>query len=198
MIVEVSFWIVALSVHYLRYAFTLQKRKKMLFKPELIRWSLEESPHTGETKTETRRMWKCPHEKVGGIYKAKTLMLSKEFHFWYRNLGMRQERLGDVTDEDARREGFLNRHHFLKRFVEINRKKLKNIPAYEIDDLEPTIIRYEVVDRCPGCELYSKYYSGCEYKLSMAHREIYEDLKGLIHIGVRSCSEFKLKKGLLA
>jgi len=45
----------------------------MLFRPEHVK------PILNGTKTQTRRTWKRPHVRVGGVYKAKTQMLSKRY-----------------------------------------------------------------------------------------------------------------------
>jgi hypothetical protein len=88
----------------------------MLFKPEHIKMILE------GTKTATRRNWKkrMVMVRVGGIYKVKTKMLSKEYACTIRVLKLYKQRLGDMEHEDAVKEGYKNTHDFCRMWIKIN------------------------------------------------------------------------------
>ena len=75
------------------------------------------------TKTATRRIWKKPMVKVDGIYKAKLKMLSKDFFTKIKVTKFFKQRLGDMTDEDARKEGYLNKMDFMDVWEQINNCK---------------------------------------------------------------------------
>ena len=73
----------------------------MIFSPkniELIRQG---------SKTETRRIWKKPHVKVGKTYQCRTSRYAKtpEDSPYIKITAMRKERLGEITPEAAKREG---------------------------------------------------------------------------------------------
>ena len=59
-------------------------------------------------KTETRRIWKKPHVKVGKTYQCRTSRYAKtpEDSPYIKITAMRKERLGEITPEAARKEGF--------------------------------------------------------------------------------------------
>jgi hypothetical protein len=57
-------------------------------------------------KSETRRKWKKPHVKVGGIYQVRLGRYKKGYHFLIRVLEVKKQKLGDMTEEDALAEGF--------------------------------------------------------------------------------------------
>jgi len=86
----------------------------MLFKPEHRKMILN------GTKTATRRIWKKPMVKVGGIYKCKTKMLSKEYFAKIEVTKLYQQRLGEVMTEDAKKEGYKSIVDFYRVFEEIN------------------------------------------------------------------------------
>ncbi len=86
----------------------------MLFKPEHKEMILK------GTKTATRRVWKRPMVKVGGIYKAKTKLLSKEFFAKIMVFKLYKQRLYDMTEEDAKKEGYKNLKEFEKVWIKIN------------------------------------------------------------------------------
>ena len=58
-------------------------------------------------KTETRRIWKKPHVKVGKTYQCRTSRYAKtpEDSPYIKITAMRKERLGEITPEAAKREG---------------------------------------------------------------------------------------------
>lgn len=87
----------------------------LLFKPEHV------GPILRGEKTQTRRAWiKRSHARIGGIHKAKTKMLSRGYFALIKILGVRQERLGDITEEDAKAEGGYTIETFRQKWVEIN------------------------------------------------------------------------------
>lgn len=75
----------------------------ILFKPEHVPMILS------GRKTQTRRKWKRPRVCVGSIHKAKTGFRKNETFARIRITGLRQERLGDISDEDVPREGYDSR-----------------------------------------------------------------------------------------
>ena len=87
----------------------------ILFRPEHV------EPILSGTKTQTRRIWKKPRAKVGSIHLAKTKMLSKDYFARLRILAVYRETLGEISDEDARSEGYADRESYLAAFFRINR-----------------------------------------------------------------------------
>lgn len=86
----------------------------LLFKPE----------HAGAIlsglKTQTRRIWKKRKAKPGSTHRAKVKMLGKDYFALLRIGEVYQERLGDITEEDAGREGGYTVESFKKKWIEIN------------------------------------------------------------------------------
>jgi len=87
---------------------------KMLFKPEHKQMILEGK------KTATRRAWKRPMVKVGGIYKCKLKMLSKEYFAKIKVTELYEQELGEMTDEDAEKEGYKDVEDFRNIWIKIN------------------------------------------------------------------------------
>ena len=104
----------------------------ILFKPEHVGKIL-----TGE-KTQTRRIWKKARAKVGSVHLAKTMMLSKEYFVKLEILAVYQERLKDISDEDARAEGYHNAAAYLIAFCRINH--LEKVP-----DIMVYVIKFKVI-----------------------------------------------------
>ena len=52
-------------------------------------------------KTQTRRTWEKARVKPGSVHLAKTEMISKQFFARLKILAVYQERLGDMTEQDA-------------------------------------------------------------------------------------------------
>ena len=75
---------------------------KMLFKKEHKKMILEGN------KTATRRAWKKPMAKVGGVYKCKLAMLSKDYFAEIVVTKMYKQRIKKMTDNDAKKEGYKN------------------------------------------------------------------------------------------
>ena len=72
------------------------------------------------TKTATRRDWKKPMVKVGGIYKCKLKMLSKEYFALIKVTKFYKQRLGDMTNKDAKKEGYNSLREFYNIWIQIN------------------------------------------------------------------------------
>lgn len=111
----------------------------ILFKDEHV------EPILNGTKTQTRRLWKSKRAKIRSIHLAKTVMLSKEFFAKLHILDVRRERLGDITQEAARAEGYSSREEYIEKFKEINKKKLRKLNDSEIENSVVTAIKFEVV-----------------------------------------------------
>ena len=103
----------------------------LLFKPEHV------GPILAGTKTQTRRIWKKHRAKVGSIHLAKTKMLSREYFAPLEILDVYQERLGDISEEDARAEGYAGAAAYLEAFRKIN--CLENLP-----DIMVYVVKFRV------------------------------------------------------
>jgi len=86
----------------------------ILFKPEYVPLIL-----SGK-KTQTRRLWKRPRVKKGCIYQARTELFGKPFAL-IKVKRLWRQRIWDMTEEEARAEGYKDWSHFLEAFVEINK-----------------------------------------------------------------------------
>lgn len=85
----------------------------MLFKPEHI------LPIQRKKKTQTRRTGK-KRWSIGKIYQCKTSFKKGEEPFAYiRITSLRQEFLGQISDQDAKREGYPHVPAYKKIFKEI-------------------------------------------------------------------------------
>lgn len=106
----------------------------LLFKPEFVNPIL-----TGQ-KTQTRRVWKGQKRrvKVGSIHLAKTYMFSSEFFAKLMIENTHKERLGDLSEEDALKEGGFS----LNEFVEV----WKRINGHYNPDLIVWVIEFNVVN----------------------------------------------------
>jgi len=115
----------------------------MLFKPEHKDMILK------GTKTATRRAWKKPMVKVGGIYKAKLQMLSKDYFAKIKVTKIFEQSLVDMTYEDSKKEGYENFDDFIAIWKKINGEDSWN------GDNVVTVIEFEVVesvqDKCVNC-----------------------------------------------
>lgn len=90
----------------------------MLFKPEHV------APILADTKTQTRRLWTRPMVKVGGLYWAQTKMYDSTSRFArLRVLRRWQEHLMDISEADARAEGYPSRPEYIAAFDRINKTK---------------------------------------------------------------------------
>ena len=86
----------------------------MLFKPEHVDMILRRS------KTATRRIWKKPRVKVGGIYKAKLKMISKDYFAKIKVEALYKQPLGRMDYVDALKEGYESLDDFKKIWKKIN------------------------------------------------------------------------------
>lgn len=86
----------------------------MLFQPEHIPMILD------GTKTATRRNWKKVMVKVGGVYKVKTKMMSKEYACLIRVVNLYKQALGDMTIDDCQNEGYNTLDEFRDIWIKIN------------------------------------------------------------------------------
>lgn len=87
----------------------------LLFKPEHVPLILN------GTKTQSRRIWKKKRCNVGSIHLAKTKMLSKEYFAKLKILKVWQERLMDISEEDAKKEGYKSIVDYNHAFFKINK-----------------------------------------------------------------------------
>ena len=90
------------------------------------------------TKTATRRVWKKPMVKVGGIYKAKLKMLSKDYFAKIKVTKVYKQRIGSMFLEDYQKEGYTSRGKFIDVWVKIN--------GSWREDLVVDVIEFEVVE----------------------------------------------------
>ena len=104
----------------------------ILFKPEHV-----DMIRSGR-KTQTRRIWKKPRAKVGAVHLAKTKMLSREYFAKLRILDVYREFPSDISDDDARAEGYDDAEAYLKAFCRINRLS-------EVPDKTVFVVKFEVV-----------------------------------------------------
>lgn len=89
---------------------------EMLFKPEHI-----EMIRRGE-KTATRRDWKRLMVKIGGVYSAKTRLFqpNSECDVFVRVVKLYRQPLGEMTEEDALKEGGYTIEEFIRVWKDIN------------------------------------------------------------------------------
>ncbi len=87
----------------------------MLFKPYHVPLILE------RRKTHTRRIWKKCRVKPGHFYQARTKLFDKSSTFAkIEVIRVWRERLLDISEEDAFKEGYNSRAEFLEAFKRIN------------------------------------------------------------------------------
>ena len=98
-------------------------------------------PILAGTKTQTRRAWEKPRARVGTVHLAKTRMLSTEYFARLEILAVYQERLGDISEEDARAEGYPSRAEYLQAFARINRQRVGD----DFDEQMVYVVRFQVV-----------------------------------------------------
>ncbi len=80
--------------------------------------------------------------KVGAVHKAKTQMLSTEYFALLKILYVNRQRLGDLTEEEARKERYSSRSEYFEAFAEINK-----IPLGKLDfDMMVWVVGLEVVN----------------------------------------------------
>jgi len=99
----------------------------MLFKPKHKEMILAGS------KTVTRRVWKRPMVKIGGIYKAKLKMLSKDFFAKIKVTNLFKQRLGNITFEECKKEGYDSKPKFIDTWAKINGSWREDLIVYVIE-----------------------------------------------------------------
>ncbi|MFW6008682.1 MAG: ASCH domain-containing protein [archaeon] len=106
----------------------------MLFQPEHIKMI-----KNGE-KTVTRRDWDKRMIKAGNIYPCQTKMFQtkEECEVFIKVKKWYKENLGEMTEEDAKKEG----GYSLKEFKQL----WKNLNGSWDDNLEVFVIEFEVVE----------------------------------------------------
>ena len=110
----------------------------LLFKEEHV------EPILSGRKIETRRMWGSWRANVRSVHLAKTKMLSRE-HFAKLYIFDRwEERLGDISEESVRNEGYNSKEEYLKKFAEINAKKIKKLP-YPFEEIPVKVLKFKVI-----------------------------------------------------
>ena len=101
----------------------------MLFRPEHQQMILEGK------KTATRRVWKKPMVKVGGIYKCKLKMLSKDYFAKIKVIKLFKQDLGDMSLTDVEKEGYTSYEEFNSIWKKINGefKLTQNVDVIEFE-----------------------------------------------------------------
>ena len=97
------------------------------------------------TKTATRRDWERPRVKVGGIYKAKLKMLSKDYFAKIKVIKLYKQKLYAMTNEDAKKEGYNNLKEFEKIWIEINGNWNNRITGHWNGNQEVYVVEFEVI-----------------------------------------------------
>lgn len=103
----------------------------LLFRPELVPLIIDGK------KTQTRRTWSRPRVRVGSVHHVKTRLFG-EAHCRVRITGLRRERLGDISEEDARAEGCSSREEFIRLWRSIH-------GSWE-EDRAVWVVTFEVID----------------------------------------------------
>lgn len=93
---------------------------------------------TGQ-KTQTRRVWKGQKRrvKIGSVHLAKTWMFSSKHFAKLLIRNAHKERLGDITEEDALKEGYNSIRDFVQDWKKVNNS--------HDPDLVVWVIEFEVV-----------------------------------------------------
>jgi hypothetical protein len=86
----------------------------MLFKPEHV------DPILSGRMTQIRKLWGRPMVEVGSTYEAKTALFSKDYFAHIIITGLREERLGAITFDDAIREGYDDLESYKEAWKRIN------------------------------------------------------------------------------
>lgn len=104
----------------------------ILFKQEHVPMILE------GRKVQTRRRWTRPRVKVGSVHQAKTSYQGDAFAH-LRITDIHLERLGDISDEDVRREGYESREQLMGVFRAIYRTEPDPDEVVTVVDFECVI-----------------------------------------------------------
>jgi hypothetical protein len=86
----------------------------MLFKPEHV------EPILNGRMTQIRKLWDKPMAKVGSIHEARTALFSKDYFASIIITGLRREKLGAITIEDAMLEGYDDLVSYKEAWKKIN------------------------------------------------------------------------------
>ncbi len=93
-------------------------------------------------KTQTRRLGR-KRWNVGASHQAKHNYRKSGFFALLRILDVYRERLGDISEEDARSEGYESKEAYLRAFREINR--IEDDSAWEAVLQAPIwVVKFEV------------------------------------------------------
>ena len=86
-------------------------------------------------KTETRRIWKKPHVRVGKVYQCRTSRFAKTpaDSPFIKITGMKKERLRDITLEAVQREGINDLSTFMGLWINLHGFWNPNQEVYVID-----------------------------------------------------------------
>ena len=68
------------------------------------------------TKTQSRRMWAEARVKEGSLQQVKTKIFTKEHHGYIKVNKVYQQHLLDMTEEDAKEEGYDSKDEYLDEF----------------------------------------------------------------------------------
>ena len=90
-------------------------------------------------KTQTRRTWEKARIKPGSIHLAKTEMISKQFFARLRVLEVYQERLCDMTEQDAWEEGGYT--------LDSYRETFQRIYGFWDDNRIVWTVKFEIIDK---------------------------------------------------
>jgi uncharacterized protein YqfB (UPF0267 family) len=104
-------------------------------------------------KTQTRRVWKAPRAKVGSVHLAKTQMLSEYYFAKLRILKVEKQRLGDISEEDAMKEGGYTLSEFKNIWIQINGDWNPDLEVYVVEfKLELSNLKFnDIVKLSPEC-----------------------------------------------
>ena len=96
-------------------------------------------------KTQTRRIWKRRMAKPGAIHKCKTARYSKDYFARIEILEVYKERFGNVSEDDAKAEGYLSKHEFTNAFFRINGISWESLEALQaIMDKEVYVVKFRL------------------------------------------------------
>ena len=100
------------------------------------------APILAGRKTQTRRLWKKARVRIGGIYEGRTYRAGKPF-VRLHVLDVERERLGNISEEDAVREGYETSAEFLKDFFAMHEGKFR--PGVDWLDHQVWVMSFEVL-----------------------------------------------------